>query len=199
VRSAVLAGGGATRFGGRPKGLERVGGSRILDRLVATIHEATGSAPFLVANAPDAATWLPTLSVVRDARPHCGSLGGIYSALTAGPGPVLVTAWDMPFLTSGLLRAVVDGADGYDVFLPEGGNRRGVEPLCAVYGAACEPAIRRHLDEEDFRAIGFHADVRVGTLALDRVAAFGDPGMLFFNVNSADDLERAEDLWRQHA
>ena len=34
VRGAILAGGGATRFDGRPKGLERVGGTRILDRLV---------------------------------------------------------------------------------------------------------------------------------------------------------------------
>ncbi|MDQ5839789.1 MAG: NTP transferase domain-containing protein, partial [Chloroflexota bacterium] len=34
VRGAILAGGGATRFGGKPKGLELVGGERILDRLV---------------------------------------------------------------------------------------------------------------------------------------------------------------------
>ena len=44
IRSAILAGGGATRFGGQPKGLERVGGERILDRLVAECERAFGAA-----------------------------------------------------------------------------------------------------------------------------------------------------------
>ena len=37
IRGAVLAGGGATRFDRRPKGLETVGGVRILDRLVGVL------------------------------------------------------------------------------------------------------------------------------------------------------------------
>jgi molybdopterin-guanine dinucleotide biosynthesis protein A len=103
----------------------------------------------------------------------------------------------MPFVTPDLLKALVDGSEGYDAFLPESGGRRGLEPLCAVYGPACEPAIRARLDQEDFRAIGFHEDIRVGTLPLERVAAFGDPETLFFNVNTAEDLARAEELWRR--
>jgi len=39
--------------------------------------------------------------------------------------------------------------------------------------------------------------VKVGTLPLERVRAFGDPDVLFFNVNSPADLERAEATWRQ--
>src|SRR5207247_2497362 len=45
--------------------------------------------------------------------------------------------------------------------------------------------------------IGFHADVTVGTLPLERVRALGDPDLLFFNVNAPADLERAEAAWRQ--
>jgi molybdopterin-guanine dinucleotide biosynthesis protein A len=199
MRAAVLAGGAASRFGGLPKGLERVGGERILDRVAAAAHTATGAPPVLVANAADARTWRPDLSIVPDARPGCGSLGGIYTAVAAGTGPVLVVAWDMPFVTEELLIALVQGAADYDVFLPASTGYRGVEPLCGVYGPACEPAIRRRLDEEDFRAIGFHGEVRVGTLPLERVAQFGDPEHLFFNVNTAEDLARAEELWRQRA
>lgn len=199
MRGAVLAGGAATRFGGQPKGLERVGGERILDRVVAALRAATGSAPTLIANAKDAASWAPGLAVVRDPRPDLGTLGGLYTAITAGDGPVLVVAWDMPFVPVELLEAVVAGAQGYDVFLPESGSRRGVEPLCAVYGPACAGAIARRLDDEDLRAVGFHEDVRVGYLPLDTVTRFGDPETLFFNVNTPDDLARAEELWRQHA
>jgi molybdopterin-guanine dinucleotide biosynthesis protein A len=199
VRSAVLGGGAASRYDGRPKGLERVGGERILDRLVANLSAATGEAPVLIANATDAAQWAPGLRVVADRRPDCGSLGGIYTALTIGEGPVLLVAWDMPFVTTDLLQALVHGATDYDVFLPESGGPRGVEPLCGVYGPACTRPVTKQLDDEDLRAIGFHDAVRVGHLPLEVVSRFGDPETLFFNVNTPDDLAKAEDLWRKHA
>jgi molybdopterin-guanine dinucleotide biosynthesis protein A len=198
VRSAILAGGAASRFGGKPKGLERVGGERILDRLVAGLRAVTGHAPVLIANAPGAATWAPGLTVIQDQRPDCGSLGGIYTAITAGEGRVLLVAWDMPFVSVDLLEALRDGAGDVDVYLPESGGRRGVEPLCGVYGPACAAPIAKQLDDEDYRAIGFHHAVRVGQLPLDAVRRFGDPTMLFFNVNSPDDLSQAEEMWRQH-
>ncbi|MGH7701218.1 MAG: molybdenum cofactor guanylyltransferase [Gemmatimonadales bacterium] len=195
----MLAGGAARRYGGHPKGLLEVGGRRILDRVVAAVAAATGELPLLVANAPDAPSWRPDLRTLPDARPGAGSLGGIYTAVGADPAPVLCVAWDMPFVAADLLRALVEGAAGFDAFLPESGGRRGLEPLCAVYGPACGPAIERALARGDLRAIGFHPDVRVGTLSLDDVRRYGDPDALFFNVNTPDDLARAEALWRRPA
>jgi molybdopterin-guanine dinucleotide biosynthesis protein A len=198
VRGAVLAGGAARRYGGHPKGLVQLGGRRILDRVVDAVQAVTGEPPLLVANAPEAPSWRPDLRVVPDARPGFGSLSGIHTAIVSASGPVLCVAWDMPFVTPELLRALADGGgQAYDAFLPESGGRRGVEPLCAVYGPACGPAIERQLARGDLRAIGFHAAVRVGTLPLDRVRAFGDPALLFFNVNTPEDLARAEAAWRQ--
>ena len=199
MRGAVLAGGAASRYGGVAKGLLSVGGARILDRIVERVHAVTGAPPLLVANAPAAAGWRPDLKTIPDARPGFGSLGGIYTAVTAAPEPVLCVAWDMPFVPEALLRALVEGATAgsYDAFLPESSGRRGVEPLCAVYGPAAGPAIARRLETGDLKAISFHADVRVGILSLAQVRAFGDPDELFFNVNTPDDLERAEALWRR--
>lgn len=194
VAGAVLAGGGATRFEGRPKGLARVGGARILDRLVDVFDEALGAAPLLVANAPDAPTWRPDLRVVADVRPGMGSLGGIYTAVVEAPAPVVCVAWDMPFVTPGLVRALADGLAEWDAFLPESDGRRGVEPLCAAYGPACAAAIAASLEAGDLRAIGFHRAVRVGRLPLEAVRRLGDPARLFFNINTADDLARADAL-----
>lgn len=197
----MLAGGAASRYGGIPKGLLEVGGRRILDRVVDAVRAVTGSSPLLVANAPDAAGWRSDMQTAADVRPGFGSLGGIYTAVTAGEGPVLCAAWDMPFLTEPLLRSLVDLFEdgGYDAVLPESSGRRGLEPLCAVYGPACGPAIEKRLTAGDLRAISFHPDVRVGILSLARVTAFGDPAQLFFNVNTPADLERAEALWQQRA
>ena len=194
VAGAVLAGGGATRFEGKPKGLARVGGARILDRLVDVFGEALGAAPLLVANAPDAPTWRPDLRVVADVRPGMGSLGGIYTAVVEAPAPVVCVAWDMPFVTPGLVRALADGLAEWDAFLPESDGRRGVEPLCAAYGPACAAAIAASLESGDLRAIGFHRAVRVGRLPLEAVRRLGDPARLFFNINTADDLARADAL-----
>ncbi len=195
IRSAILAGGGATRFAGRPKGLESVGGERILDRLVAECERAFGGAPLLVANAPDALAWRPDLRVVPDVRTGLGALGGIYTAVVEAPAPVVCVAWDMPFVTAELLMALAAGLDGHDAVLPESDGRRGVEPLCAAYGPACADAIAASADAGDLRAIGFHARIRSAVLPLDQVRRIGDPARLFFNVNTADELARAEALW----
>lgn len=196
VRGVILAGGGATRYDGKPKGLEIVGGKRVIDHLVEAFTKSLGELPLLVANAEDARTWRPELSVVADIRPGCGALGGIYTAVVQGPAPVVVVAWDMPFVNAPLISALANGLIRHDAYLPESDGRRGVEPLCAAYGPACIAAIETSLDRDERRAIAFHQAVKVGILPLEEVRAFGDPARLFFNVNTPDDLVEADALWR---
>lgn len=187
----ILAGGAASRYGGRPKGLERVGGRRVIDRVADALREAADTL-LLIANDPAAGEWLPGLPVATDVRPHCGSLGGIHSAIVHAGQPVLVVAWDMPFVPPGLLRALRDAGARADAALPESDSRRGVEPLCAYYSPACVPAIERRLDAHDMRVISFFADVRIERLPAGEVRRFGDPAILFMNVNTPDDLALAE-------
>jgi molybdopterin-guanine dinucleotide biosynthesis protein A len=131
-------------------------------------------------------------------RPGLGSLGGIYTAVLEAPAPVVCVAWDMPFVSAELIRWLADGLSRDDAVLPQSDGRRGVEPLCAAYGPACREAIAASLDAGDLRAIGFHARIRVGILPLAEVARRGDPALLFYNVNTADDLAHADELWRRH-
>lgn len=189
----ILAGGQALRYGGRPKGLERVGGVRVIDRVVQALAPAS-DALLLIANDPAAGDWLPGVRVAADVRPGCGSLGGIHAALVHAGGPVLVAAWDMPFLPAPLLAALreLGERDGVDVAVPESGSRRGVEPLCAYYGPGCVAPIERRLDAGDRRVIGFYDAVRVVRLPADVVGRYGDPARLFMNVNSPDELALAE-------
>ena len=198
VLGAILAGGAARRFAGKPKGLELLGGERILDRLVTAMTAALGQPPLIVANAPDAKHWRPDLRTIGDTRPGLGSLGGIYTAVVEAPAPVVCVAWDMPFVSESLIRLLADGLESHDAVLPESGGRRGVEPLCAAYGPACRDAISDTLTAGDLRAIGFHDRIRVGILPLSEVRGLADPELVFFNVNTADDLAKADQLWRQH-
>jgi molybdopterin-guanine dinucleotide biosynthesis protein A len=188
----ILAGGNASRYGGAPKGLERVGGRRIIDRLAQSLAAASDDL-LLIANDPDAASWLPGVRCAADIRPGSGSLGGIHAALVHAGGPVLVVAWDMPFVPAGLLTALRAAGATADAAVPESGSRRGLEPLCAYYAPACVPAIERRLDADDRRVIGFFDDVRVARVGADVVARFGDPSMIFMNVNTPDELGLAEE------
>jgi molybdopterin-guanine dinucleotide biosynthesis protein A len=146
----------------------------------------------LVANDPAAADWLPGVRVQRDIVPNAGGLGGIHAALHAAGTPVLIVAWDMPFVPSALLARLRVLGDDADVAVPESGSRRGVEPLCAFYAPSCLPALEQSLEDGDRRVIGFHDRVRVARLPADEVSAFGNPELLFMNVNTPDDLTRAE-------
>lgn len=187
----VLAGGAATRYGGLPKGLERVGGRRIIDRVADALSDATDTL-LLVANDSTAGDWLPGVPVQRDIVPNAGGLGGIHAALHRAQTAILIVAWDMPFVPPELLRRLRELGDAADVAVPESGSRRGVEPLCAFYAPSCLPAIERSLARDDLRVVGFHTDVRVARLPADEVSAFGSPEQLFMNVNTPDELALAE-------
>ncbi|HYD51648.1 MAG TPA: molybdenum cofactor guanylyltransferase [Gemmatimonadaceae bacterium] len=192
----ILAGGGATRFGGAPKGLARLAGSRVLDRVAAALRQSADSL-LLVANDPDAASWLPGVPVVRDETPGCGPLGGLQAALRRTARPVLVVAWDMPFVTAPLLRALRDAGEraGPGAVLPEGPDGL-PEPLCAWYDGAAIAVVDALLARGERRMSALAEALAVERLPRDAVARCGDPARLFANVNTPDDLARAEELLR---
>jgi len=189
----VLAGGGATRYGGRPKGLELVGGVRIVDRVCAALQEATDDL-LMIANDAQAATWRPGMRVEGDVLTDVGSVAGIHAALSHARQPILLVAWDMPFVPASLLVALRGAAEetGSDVAVAESGSRRGVEPMCAYYALPCVAAIERAIARNDRRVVAFFDEVRVTRLSLPDVARFGDPAHIFMNVNTPEDLTLAE-------
>ncbi len=194
----IMAGGRNLRYGAH-KALVEVGGERILDRVRAALATVAPEI-VLVANEPDvyAAAGLPLRG---DVRPGTGVLGGILTALVwareRGHAGALVVACDMPFVPATLLRDIVARAGAEpapDVVAPESGGRRGVEPLCAWYGTGCIGAVERALDRDERRVVAFFDEVKVERIPLEEVRRHGDPEVLFMNVNTPDERERAERL-----
>lgn len=191
ITGAIVAGGENTRFAGRLKGLCRVGGERIIDRVAAALRTVVETV-VLIANDPDASRWLPGVPVHCDERAERGSLVGLETAVRNAGGPVLVVAWDMPFIEPGLLALIVSSLIARtSAVVPEG--PRGPEPMCALYTPACLPTIEAALAEGDLRLGSLVSRLRgVIRIPVERVAALGDPTRLFFNVNDQADLELAE-------
>ena len=187
---AIIAGGRATRFGGVAKGLELVGGVRIIDRVASALGESCDDL-IIVANDAAAAGWIPGARVVADVRPGMGALGGVHAALANARDTVLVLSWDSPFVPGGLMRALRDAGENADAdaAVPVSNSPLGFEPLCAWYRASCRAAVERHLESGDLRAGGWQGEVT--TVRVD-ASPWGDPDEIFFNVNSAADLAMAD-------
>jgi molybdopterin-guanine dinucleotide biosynthesis protein A len=194
---AIMAGGRNTRYGAA-KALERVGGTRIIDRVISALREVTPDV-ILIANDREAYAAVP-LPTRPDDEPGAGALSGLLTALRWAiaeqrPG-IIAVACDMPFVSAGLLaRLLQSAADArVDVVAPQSGGRRGLEPLCAFYRTTCVPAIERALQRADFRMISFHEDVRVHALPIEEVRRFGDPAVLFMNVNTREERDHADQI-----
>lgn len=190
---AILAGGAGTRLGGRPKGLELVGGIRIIDR-VASALRAVASELLVVSNDPDAERWLPDARVDVDVKAGRGSLVGIHAAISHARGPVIVVAWDMPFVTTEVLTLIRDRASSAaHAVIPVPAT--GPEPCCAWYSPTVLPAISDMIDKREFRLGAlFDRLPSVEVITERQIAAVGDARRLFFNVNTPADLDMAASM-----
>jgi molybdopterin-guanine dinucleotide biosynthesis protein A len=179
-------------MGGGAKGLERVGGARIIDRVAESLRRVTSDL-LLVTNAPDAAQWLDDVPVAADRHAGRGGLAGVEAALARGRD-ALVVAWDMPFVPATLLRALLDLAArrDADAVFPRSASPHGFEPFCGFYSARLLPRLARYLDEGGGAAHDFVARLDgVHYLSAPDIAQLGDAGRFFLSVNTPGDLERA--------
>ena len=186
----ILAGGLALRFGGAPKGLERIAGHRIIDLVAAALGPVCDEL-LLVANDANARAWLPGVQTEGDVYAGIGTLGGLHAALHHSRAGALVLAWDMPFVTSPLLGRLRALGEAADAAVPWSAGPRGLEPLCAYYGPPCLPAIERRIAAGDRTAICFHPDVRVARMDEAEVRSFGNPEEFFLNINTPEQLTSA--------
>jgi len=154
------------------------------------LRECTTSR-IVVANHPAAHSWFPGERIVADAEPGLGPLAGIATALAAASGaPVLVLAWDMPFVPAGLLaelRRLGDARANVDAVVPRHDGM--AEPVCAWYAPSALPVCRELLAAGERRAHVLAAKLS-HTLWLegDGLTSFGDAGRIFVSVDSPDGL-----------
>jgi len=191
VTGVIQAGGKSTRMGGRPKALMELGGRRIIERVMTALEAAVDDV-LVVTNTPALYAFLG-VPMVPDIYPDHGSLGGIYSGLKAASGEAAFTvACDMPFLRPEIVRLVVERAGSGDVVIP---RVEGLyETLHAAYRKTCLPPMEERLLQGRLKIIDFFDAVRVVPIEATELARYGDPAVVFMNVNTPEELERARAL-----
>ena len=188
LAAAILTGGRASRLGGARKARLEIGGKTIVERQLEVLR-AVAQPIYAVTGA--AGDTEGGLDLGRDRLPGRGALGGIYTAIDASPHDrVLVVGCDMPFLSAPLI-AYMNSLDG-DLVIPRG--PRGYEPLCAIYSRACAAPLLARIERGRLEASVLPEGVRVIEVGEQALAAYDPHGLVFVNVNTPHDYERANTL-----
>lgn len=191
----ILAGGQATRMGGGDKALREVAGRRMIDHV---IDRLTPQVAGLALNANgDPARWaghgLPVLAdgMAGHPGPLAGILAGMDWAAEQGFDAVVSVAADTPFFPRDLVRGLCYAAGTRGVAIAASRDQAGVvrdQPTFGLWPVALRHDLRRAL-AGGMRKVVLWADGQAAGRAVFSGAA--DP---FFNVNTPEDLARAEQI-----
>lgn len=187
IAGAILAGGAARRFAGRPKGLLLLpSGETIIGRLLRVMREADLSEPVICSGSTDVYSGLGTRTL-PDIWSGVGPLAGIHAALSGlrdEAEAVLFLPCDLPLITSReLLRLQREFASRNSLVL--------FASTCTIYcHALCSIVHIELLDkvEEAIKTGCWSAHELWSDLGADAVR-FADEGR-FANVNTPTDLDR---------
>jgi molybdopterin-guanine dinucleotide biosynthesis protein A len=202
----ILAGGLATRMGGGDKGLLQVGGqsllSRVCDRLAPQVSGLALNANGDAARFADLGLPVVADSIEGFAGPLAGVLAGLDWAAEQGADAIVTAAADTPFFPTDLVARLVAASDGQvhplvlattprtgDELKSGGRSRVNRHPTFGLWPVALRDDLRAAL-HDGLRKVVLWTDQHDGREALFDATPF-DP---FFNVNTPDDLARAEEL-----
>ena len=119
-----------------------------------------------------------------------GPLAGLYAALQVFER-VLIIPVDTPFLPMGLLETLLEEGEMVDILVCEINGR--VQPQVGTYKRSCLLWIEQAFTQGDWSLKGLlNRPLRRRVLRHNEVAVWGDPELMFFNINTPEDLETAE-------
>jgi FdhD protein/molybdopterin-guanine dinucleotide biosynthesis protein A len=157
-------------------------------RFIESIHHTLSglfAEVLLVTNSPEQYAFL-SCRIVADRYADMGALAGLHAGLHGSRSPhIFAVACDMPYLNVALIRALLARRHLAEVVIPEGAN--GLEPLHAVYGKGCLPAMEQSLCNGKRRIVSFFPRIRVQTFTRDLVANIDGDFNSFSNINTPAD------------
>lgn len=169
---------------------------RVIERLAPLADEL-----IVTTNRPSDYEFL-SVRLMPDLKPGRGALGGLYTAIASASHPfVAVVACDMPFASKNFFesahkRIVAEEADVV-IARVESENEKsaGYEPFHALYRKeTCLPAIENAIEKDLWKVIVWFPQVRVRTVTEEELISLDPSGLCFWNVNTPEEFQKAEQL-----
>lgn len=190
----VLAGGRSRRFGRGDKCLAEVSGRPMVEVVVETLASSLAEV-VVVAGGEAQAAGLASLGaeVAVDRVEGFGPVAGLQAGFSAASGgSCFVTGCDTPLIRREVAELLFDQCTGFEGAVPSDDR---LEPLTAVYRR--EPmleAANAALKRGDTRIVDLYGDLGpVRLVPMERIREVDPELDSFFNVNTVEDLEAAEE------
>jgi molybdopterin-guanine dinucleotide biosynthesis protein A len=192
VAAAILAGGKGTRLGNVDKTGLLVGGRTILDRQLQALRGRFSRVLLVAGETPPAAP--ADVTILRDRAPAgSGPLAGLdaaLAALTPDEDSVVCIAGDLPLILPPALDLLRDTAPEAEALVPLVAGHP--EPLFARYHRSCAGPVAAALAEGRLKTMGLLASVHVHWLPESALRAVDPTLQSLHNINTPEDLARAE-------
>ena len=200
IVGVILAGGRASRMGGGDKGLQEVGGSTILARVIERVQPQV-DALVLNANGDPARFASYGLPVIPDTVPgFVGPLAGVLAGLAWAEANhpqaryVVTVPADGPFVPRDLVQRLAEKLVAEDAELATAASGVQTYPVVGLWPVRLRPALHDALTNEGVQKVD--AWTRRYRRA---IAAFPvEPVDPFFNANTPEQLAEAEQLAALH-
>ena len=188
VAVLILAGGHGRRLG-RRKADAVLGGKTLLERAVGRAREEFDEV--LISGPPSLA--LPGVPAVADGQADAGPLAGILAGLSAArASAVIILPCDSPFVPAAFLRGLAGLAGRADAVVPQINGLW--EPLHALYSRACIEPVARLIAAGERKISRLYDEVATLAVGHEMLAEWDPEGLAFFNINTPEELRRAEEL-----
>ncbi len=189
----ILAGGQARRMGGGDKGLLKIGERTLLDLVIDRLSPQVDGLALNANGDPSRfkGFGLPVLpdTIAEYPGPLAGVLAGLDWATEQGASHIVTAAADTPFFPADLVPRLMLASEEQDKPIALARTENGRHPTFGLWPVALRGDLRAAL-EAGVRKVVQWTDSH-GTAMADFPVVGFDP---FFNVNTPDDLARAEEI-----
>lgn len=187
ITGLILAGGRATRMGGKDKGLVEIAGQTLISRIADQLVNQVGS---LIINANrhfdeyESAGY----SVIRDQLADFqGPLAGILSGLESiDTDWMLTTPCDGPFVAHDYCEKMSAAAYREDVLLCVARDDQRLQPVYCLLHRSLAESLRTYLEAGERKIDRWYAQHRTAEVN------FGEESPMFINVNTPEQLAQVE-------
>ncbi len=202
VTAVILAGGKGKRLGYN-KALLKMGDTYLLEIIVRNIKAISDRILFVVS--PNDYSHLLSIhssllssncvSVICDSIPNQGPLLGLIEALKwSNEEWIFLVGCDMPFIEKPLVKLIYQSRkSGSQVLVPRLNGF--LEPLHAFYHRSCLKAAETAYRQGKRKIKDFYPFVNVSVLEEKAMRVIKNYQISFFNINSAEDLQRAQKIF----
>ena len=189
LSGVILAGGTSTRFG-RNKALVHWNGKPLIQHVIDGIRPACQEL-LIVANREEDYRAL-SIPVYPDLHTGFGPLSGLESGLLHAHNDwILLTACDMPLVTTGLIAPLIGQIPHQDFDAVLYQSSRGPEPLFALYNKSCLIHAQNAIQQKQYAMHSLLAQLKTQYIQFNTQTP-SSPGYQFTNINTIQNLQQLD-------